>query len=115
MKSKVSGSANTPEIVRVALFVNVVLVLIALAAPLVFSDPDSTALLFAIPMALILVVGSMAAIRAYILARREDRPLRWTAFAPLAVFLVGILGTLILVRTDAVWERDPVEFKPGQK
>ena len=115
MKAKASGPANTPGIVRVALFVNVILVLIALGAPLILPDPDTTALIFAAPMALILVIGSAAAIRAYILARREDRPLRWTAFAPLAVFLVGIVGTLILVQTDAVWERDPVEFKPGQK
>ena len=115
MKSKVSGPAKTPEIVRTALFVNVVLVLVALASPLILPDADATALLFAIPMALILVIGTSAAIRAYILARREDRPLRWTTFAPLAVFLVGLVGTVILVQTDAVWERDPVEFKPGQK
>jgi hypothetical protein len=115
MKANAIGPAATPKFVRTALFANVMLVLISLAAPIILPESEAIAFLFAIPMALILVVGAFTAIGAYILARREFRPVRWTAFLPLAVFLVGIAGTLLLVQVDSLWERDPVEFRPGSK
>lgn len=95
--------------------VNLGFVLIALGGPPLFADSESAPLFFAIPMALILMVGAGAAIRAFILARRENRSLRWTAFLPLAVFLVGIVGTVLLVQTDYAWTKPPVEVKSGQK
>jgi hypothetical protein len=115
MKATVSGPAETPQIARTALWLNLILVLIAIAAPRIASSTDTGALLFAIPMALILVIGAAAAIWSYILARREDRSVRWTAFLPLAVFLLGMIGTVLLVQTDAAWEKPPVEIRSGQK
>lgn len=97
MKLKAHGPAETPKIVRIALGLNVVLVAVALVAPRLFTNSDAAPLLFAIPMALILAVGAGAASRAYLLARREDRSLRWTAFLPLSMFLLGIAGTLLLI------------------
>jgi hypothetical protein len=86
--------------IRTGLWVNLTLVLVALAAPRIANNSQAAAISFAFPMALILVVGAAIAIRAYILARRENRPLRWTAFLPLSIFLLGIAATLLLVYTD---------------
>ncbi len=115
MKAKKPGPPKTPSHVWTALMVNLGFVLVALGGPRLFPDSDSAAMFFAIPMALILVVGAGAAIRAYILARRENRSLRWTAFLPLAVFLVGIVGTVFLVQADFAWTKPTIEVKPGQK
>lgn len=107
MQAKVP--ADTPSVVRVSLWMNVVLLLIALIMPRTLAEPGSgmaeaagAAMLFVIPMALIFAIGSFAAIRAYILARREGRAVRWTAFVPLAMFLVGIVATLVLIYTENV-------------
>ena len=100
---------------RFALWVNLALLCIALVVPRAAKSTESAAAFFAIPMALILAIGAAAAIRAYILARRENRRPKWTAFLPLAVFLLGIGGTLALVYTDAAWTKDPVEVTPGKR
>ena len=97
MKPKVRGPAETPSIVRTALIVNVLLLLVALVSPRLLAGSEAAPLLFAVPMALIVAIGAAAAIRAFILARREDRPIRWTAFLPVSMFLVGMVGTLLLV------------------
>jgi len=97
MKPKVRGPAETPPIVRTALIVNVLLLLVALVSPRLLAGSEAAPLLFAVPMALIVAIGAAAAIRAFILARREDRPIRWTAFLPVSMFLVGMVGTLLLV------------------
>ena len=97
-----------------ALTINLVLLCIALVGPRMTNSLDTAAVLFAVPMALILAIGAWAAIRAYILARREGRRPRWTAFLPLSVFLVGILATVALVNSDFAWKSDPVEVKPGK-
>ncbi len=104
------GPAATPPIVRTALIANIVLVLIALMWPHTATrDPngkggaiEGDATPFVIPMVLILLIGAIAAIRAYILARREDRRVSWMAFAPLGMFFVGILATLVLVYTEII-------------
>lgn len=100
---------------RPALLTNVLLLCIALVAPRIAPTTDAAAMFFAIPMALILVTGAASAIRAYILARRENRSPHWTAFLPLAVFLLGIAGTLALVYTDYAWVKPPVEVNPQQR
>ena len=97
MKPKARGPAETPQIVRAALVANLILLVVALASPLIVDGSEAAAILFALPMALILAIGAAAAIRAYILARREALPPRWTAFLPLSVFLLGIVGTLLLI------------------
>ncbi len=97
MKPKVRGPAETPSIVRTALMANVVLLLVALVSPRLLAGSDAAPLLFAVPMALIVAIGTAAASRAYILARREGRSIRWTAFLPVSMFLVGMVGTLLLV------------------
>jgi cytochrome bd-type quinol oxidase subunit 2 len=98
MGQKARASARTPKTVHVALWVNLLLLVVALVAPRMTANAsEASALFFVIPMALILVVGAAAAIGAYILARREDLRLRWTAFLPISVFLLGIAGTLLLV------------------
>lgn len=101
--------ANTPSFVRTALFVNTLLVVVALVFPrmLASSHSDSgeaegATILFALPMGLIFAIGACAAIRAYILARREDRELSWTAFVPLGIFLAGMLTTLVLIYTQNI-------------
>lgn len=95
--------------VRASLWVNVALLAIALIMPRTvdragsgMAEAAEAAMWFVVPMALIFAIGTFAAIRAYILARREDRPMRWTAFAPLGVFAVGILATLLLIYTSAI-------------
>ncbi len=98
-----------------ALKINLVLLCIALGVPRMASSVEAAAVFFAIPMALILAIGAWAAIRAYILARREDRRPRWTAFLPLSIFLLGILGTVAMVNSDFVWNKDPVEVNPGKR
>lgn len=102
-------AASTPLFVRVSLWINVALVLFALIMPRTLAGPDSgmaeaagAAMLFVLPMALIFAIGAFAAIRAYILARREDRPVGWFAFAPLGMFLVGILATLVLIYSEII-------------
>ena len=62
----------------------------------------SAVLLFALPMAAILAISSVVVIRAFILARREDLRMRWTAYLPLSVFLLGIASTLLLVYATTV-------------
>lgn len=99
--------AETPKIIRTATIVNLLLLAVAVIIPRRFNDTGSldeaagAAIAFALPMALILVVSAGAAIRAYILARRQDRPIRWTAFLPLSVFLLGIAITLGLVYSQS--------------
>jgi hypothetical protein len=92
MKPNATGPAETPQIVRIALWVNLLLVAIALVAPRMMAGESgkeggsTAALLFVIPMALIPPIGAAAAISAFVLARREERSVRWTAFLPLLVF-----------------------------
>lgn len=95
--------------VRAALWVNVVLLAIALVMPRTvdragsgMAEAAEAAMWFVIPMALIFAIGVASAIRAYILARRENRAVGWKAFAPLGVFAVGILATLLLIYTSAI-------------
>ncbi len=103
MKKMPPKPAETPGIVQIALYINIALLIIAMIAPRGFAtskDEEAgagAAVAFAIPMALILAIGAAAATRAYILARREDRPMRWTAFLPASMFLVGLGVTLALV------------------
>jgi membrane-anchored protein YejM (alkaline phosphatase superfamily) len=108
-------AAETPKIVRAALWANIALMILALVGPRVVPGADAAALLFAVPMALILVIGVAAAIRAYILARRQDRPVRWTAFLPLSTFIVGVAATLILVYSDITWLKPAVEITPPEQ
>lgn len=95
--------AETPGIVRVAIVVNSLLLGAAVIIPRRFDGVNDqrevagAAVAFAIPMALILTIGAAAAIRAYILARRQDRPVRWTAFLPASIFVLGMAITLGLV------------------
>ena len=95
--------AETPGIVRLAIVINALLLAAAIIVPRRFNNTRNdeegagAAVAFAIPMALILAIGAAAAIRAYILARRQDRPMRWTAFLPASIFLLGIAITLGLV------------------
>jgi hypothetical protein len=104
------GPAATPPVVRAALGANIVLVVIALMWPhTATSDHNGKggsisgdATLFAVPMVLILVIGIFAAIQAFILARREDRRVSWVAFAPLGMFFVGLLATVLLVYTEII-------------
>jgi hypothetical protein len=97
------GPAETPGIVRAALVINLLLAAVAVIVPRRFDsihderEAAGAAMAFAIPMALILTIGAAVAIRAYILARRQERPMRWTAFLPASVFLIGIALTLGLV------------------
>ena len=100
---------------RSALLANLLLLCVALVAPRMSNTSETAAVMFAIPMALILVIGAAAAIWAYILARRENRGLRWTAFLPLSVFLLGIAGTLALVYSDVTFVKPPTEVKPGKQ
>lgn len=100
---------------RSALWVNLLLLCVALVAPRMAGTSEAAAVLFAVPMALILVIGSAAAIWSFILARREGRPLRWTAFLPASVFVLGIAGTLALVYSDFAWTKPPSEAIPGQR
>lgn len=76
---------------------------------------EAAAVLFAIPMALILVIGAAHAIRVYILARREGKRIGWNAFLPAAVFLLGIAGTLAMVYFDVTFVKPPSEAIPGQR
>ncbi len=76
---------------------------------------EVAAVMFAIPMALILVIGAAVAIRAYILARREGQRVPWTAFLPVSLFLLGIAGTLALVYSDITFVKPPSEVIPGQR
>jgi hypothetical protein len=99
---------------RSALWLNLLLLCVALAAPRLAADSETAAVLFAAPMALILVIGAASAIRSYVLARREGRPPRWTAFLPLSVFLLGIAGTLAMVYLDLTFVKTPTEVSPGQ-
>lgn len=78
-------------------------------------NSETAAVLFAIPMALILVIGAAHAIRVYILARRERQRVGWTAFLPAAVFLLGIAGTLAMVYFDVTFVKPPSEAIPGQR
>jgi cytochrome bd-type quinol oxidase subunit 2 len=103
------------KFVSKALWVNLALLCVALAVPPAANSTEAAAVFFAVPMALILVVGAAVAIRAYILARRENRRPRWTAFLPLAIFLLGIGGTVVLVYTDSAWTKAPVEVNPGKR
>jgi Na+/H+ antiporter NhaD/arsenite permease-like protein len=95
--------AETPGIVRIAVVINALLLVLAIVIPRRFNnvrdaqEGAGAAVAFALPMALILIIGAAAAIRAYILARRQDRPVRWTAFLPASIFLLGIAITLGLV------------------
>jgi 4-amino-4-deoxy-L-arabinose transferase-like glycosyltransferase len=57
----------------------------------------AAALSFVIPMALIFAIGVATATWAYLLARRENQRMKWTAWMPLVLFLVGIAATLALV------------------
>jgi 4-amino-4-deoxy-L-arabinose transferase-like glycosyltransferase len=100
---------------RSALWVNLILLCVALVAPRMTNSSEAAAIWFAIPMALILVIGAAAAIWAYVLARRENRRPRWTAFLPLSVFLLGIAGTLALVYSDFTWSKPPTEVTPAQR
>jgi 4-amino-4-deoxy-L-arabinose transferase-like glycosyltransferase len=115
MKANRNGTAEASNIVRTALLANLALLAVAVGGPRMVLSTDAAALLFAIPMALILVVGAAAAIWSYILARRESRTIPWTAFLPLAVFALGVVGTILLVQTDAAWNKPPVEIHSGQK
>jgi hypothetical protein len=95
--------AETPGLVWVAVVANILLLAAAIIIPRRFNNTHNgqegagAAVAFAIPMALILAVGAATAIRAYILARRQDRPIRWTAFLPASIFLIGMAITLGLV------------------
>jgi cytochrome bd-type quinol oxidase subunit 2 len=115
MKPPIRGAAETPKIVRTAAWINLVLAVVAVIAPRIVTNSEAAAMLFAIPMALILALGSAAAIRAYILARREDRPVRWTAFLPLALFVAAMGLTLLLVFSDLGWGTGPREVMPGSQ
>jgi hypothetical protein len=97
-------AAPTPGFVRAAVWVNLVLVLAALILPRTLvtetagiEEAARAALLFVIPMTLVVVIGCAVGIRAYVLARRLGQRVKWTAFLPLATFLAGIAGTLLLV------------------
>lgn len=103
-----------PKFVRTALWVNLVLVVVSLAAPRMATGSEAAAMLFAIPMALILAIGAGAAVRAYILSYREYQRPHWTAFLPLAVFLLGIGATLVLVYSDLSWVKPPSEVSPAK-
>lgn len=100
---------------RAALWANLFLVGVALVAPRMGPGNETAALLFAVPMALTLVIGAAAAIHATILARRENRLPGWRAFLPLSVFLLGIAGTLGLVYSDLTFVSKPVEVLPAQR
>jgi hypothetical protein len=96
--------APTPGFVRVATWVNLALVLAALVLPRTLLGDDAgweeaagAVMLFVIPMTLVVVIGCGVGIRAHLLARRAGQRVKWTAFLPLAMFLVGIAGTLLLV------------------
>jgi hypothetical protein len=54
-------------------------------------------MLFAVPMALVLVIGAGVAIRAYTLSRREGAKLRWTVFLPAGLFLVGCAAVMAMI------------------
>lgn len=99
---------------RSALLANLLLLCVALIAPRMAASSESAALWFAIPMALILVIGAASATRAYILARREIRRPSWTAFLPLAVFLLGIAATLILIYSGWTFVGPPTEVTPSR-
>lgn len=101
------GAAVTPGWARAALWINLLLLLIALIAPRTVPDGGmdaaaSAALLFIVPMALSLLIGVAAAIHAYLAARRQNLRPGIGAFLPLIVFLVGIAATAILVYTQYV-------------
>lgn len=96
------GPAKTPAPVRAALWINLLLLPVALIAPRTVSDGGfdaaaTAALLFVVPMILMLVIGVAAAIHAVLAARRQDLRPSPSAFLPLAVFLAGIAVTMILV------------------
>lgn len=96
--------APTPAIVRRAVWINLALVLAALILPRTLASETAgleeaagAAMLFVIPMTLVVIIGCASGIRAYVLARRAGQRVKWTAFAPLGMFLVGVAGTLVLV------------------
>jgi ammonia channel protein AmtB len=102
MQAKRAAIAETPKVVRIALWVNLVLLLAAFVLPRTlpgggFDAAAGAVLLFAGSMVVILIVGIAAATRAYLLARRQDQRVKWTAFVPLLLFFVGIFVTLALV------------------
>jgi peptidoglycan/LPS O-acetylase OafA/YrhL len=117
MKAKASGVAATPKAVRVALWMNLVLVASAVVLPRVLTDQNGSldqataaALWFVVPMALVFAIGVAAATRAYLLARRAEQRMKWSAFLPLAMFVVGIAATLALVYFET---SEASEFVPS--
>ena len=99
-------TATTPSFVRTAFWLNLVLVFVGVITPRALatkegsSSPTFAAMLFAIPMAMTLVIGAGAAFWAYILARREEKRLRWTAFLPASLFIVGCAAVLAMISLD---------------
>ncbi len=114
-RMKASAPAETPKFVLPAFWVNLGLGAVAVVAPRMIASTDTAAILFTVPMTAILVVGASVAIWCFVLARREYRSVRWTAFLPLSVFLLGLAGTLAMVQTDALWEKTPTEYKTGPR
>lgn len=104
MRAKEQVVAETPKVVWMALWVNLLLLLVAFVLPRFlalgsggFDAAAGAVIVFAIPMALILVLGITVATRAYLLARRQELRVKWTAFLPLMMFFVGIFTTIALV------------------
>ena len=93
----VSGGTGrkTPGFVWGALCVNLLLLLAAFILPrriatVQVDGATSATLLFALSMALILIIGFATAIRSYILARRRESRMPLAALLPLSLFAVGV-------------------------
>jgi hypothetical protein len=81
-----------------AVIMNVALVVMAFALPLLFVRREDgmagaalAALLFGTPMMAALGVGIFAAVKAWLEARQRRRSPSWTGLLPLAVFGLGIV------------------------
>ncbi|MEO8096649.1 MAG: hypothetical protein ABI811_03035 [Acidobacteriota bacterium] len=101
---------KTPGDVRAAIWMNLGLLLVALILPQAIvnstgvndatplaSGATAAAMSFAVPMVLMLVIGAGAIVRAYVLSRAQGTTIRWTAFLPVSLFFVGLVGVLGMV------------------
>lgn len=95
---------------KAAIWVNGILLLAALILPRTlatgtdtgFESAAGAAMLFAIPMTLILIIGVAVILVNLTAARRDGRRMPVIAFVPVLFFFVGLAIVMVLINTGVV-------------